>query len=117
MALTRNDGDAVRAKSGRLPQLSATASYDRSLANEFQGVFDNLDLGGTDSGSGSGTDSGDTAATDFSKLPFGRANTWRATLAFSQSLYLNWAAGSAHRPPSSRRAGGPPNWDSTPRAP
>ena len=50
VALTRNEGDAVRARSGRLPQLSATATYDRSLANEFQGVFDNIDFGG-----GSGT--------------------------------------------------------------
>ncbi len=86
VALTRNEGDAERAKSGRRPQLSATATYERSLANEFQGVFDNLDLGGG-SGSGGGTDNGDTAATDFSNLPFGRANTWRATLAFSQNLY------------------------------
>ena len=84
VALTRNEGDAERAKSGRRPQLSATATYERSLANEFQGVFDNLDLGG---GSGGGTDTGDGSTTDFSNLPFGRANTWRATLAFSQNLY------------------------------
>jgi len=77
-ALTRNDGDRVRARSGRLPQLSAAASYDRSLANEFEGVFDNLNFGGDSSG-----DSGDGLA----DLPFGRANTWRATLSFSQNLY------------------------------
>ena len=78
VALTRNDGDFVRAKSGRRPQLSGTASYDRSLANEFQGVFDNIDFGG-------GTGGTDTGGLD--NLPFGNANTWRATLSFSQTVY------------------------------
>jgi len=77
VALVRNAGDQVRARSAQLPQLSASATYDRSLANEFQGVFDNVDLGGGDGG-----DSG-----SFEDLPFGRANTWRASLSFSQSLY------------------------------
>jgi outer membrane protein len=79
VALTRNDGDFVRAKSGRRPQLSGTATYDRSVANEFQGVFDNIDFGG----SNGGTDSGG----GLDNLPLGRANTWRATLSFSQTLY------------------------------
>jgi outer membrane protein TolC len=78
VALTRNDGDQLRARSGARPQLTATASYERSLANEFQGVFDDIDLGGGGTGDG---------GTDFSTLPFGRANTWRATLSFSQNLY------------------------------
>jgi outer membrane protein TolC len=86
VALTRNEGDAARARSGKLPQLSATATYERSLANEFQGVFDNLDFGG-------GTDNGDTPGQDFSNLPFGRANTWRATLAFTQNLYSGGRVG------------------------
>ena len=50
-ALVRNDGDLVRAKSARRPQLSGTATYDRSLANEFQGVFDDIDFGGGGDGS------------------------------------------------------------------
>lgn len=75
-AIARNDGDFVRAKSGRRPQVSGSATYDRSLANEFQGVFDNIDFGGGSDGSGSLED-----------LPFGRANTWRATLSFAQTLY------------------------------
>jgi outer membrane protein TolC len=83
VALTRNDGDQVRARSGARPQLTATASYDRSLANEFQGVFDNIDFGG---GSGDG-------GTDLSNLPFGRANTWRATLSFSQNVYSGGRVG------------------------
>jgi outer membrane protein len=80
VAVTRTEGDAVRARAGERPQLSATASYDRSLANEFQGVFDDIDFGGG-SDDGSGGDGG------FEDLPFGRANTWRASLAFSQNLY------------------------------
>lgn len=84
VGLTRNDGEMQRARSGRYPQLSATASYERSLANEFQGVFDDIDFGGGGSGTNGGT------ATDgggLDNLPFGRANTWRATLAFSQTVY------------------------------
>jgi outer membrane protein TolC len=78
VGVTRTEGDAVRARAAERPQLSAAASYDRSLANEFQGVFDNIDFG---NGSGDGSSSG------FEDLPFGRANTWRATLSFSQNLY------------------------------
>jgi outer membrane protein len=79
VAVTRTEGDAIRARAAERPQLSAAASYDRSLANEFQGVFDNIDFGGAGDG---GTDDG-----GFEDLPFGRANTWRATLSFSQNLY------------------------------
>jgi len=79
VAVTRTEGDAVRARAAERPQLSAAASYDRSLANEFQGVFDNVDFGnGSNDGSSSNS---------FKDLPFGRANTWRATLSFSQNLY------------------------------
>jgi outer membrane protein TolC len=38
--IRRAEGDRVRAQSGRYPQLSASASYDRALASEFEGVFD-----------------------------------------------------------------------------
>jgi len=108
-AVRRAEGDQVRAQSGLRPQLSASASYDRALASEFEGVFDTsstgpscpayslnpqapLDvrvseieraidcgaIGGGFFGSGSG---------GLSDLPFGRKNTWRATLSFSQNLY------------------------------
>jgi outer membrane protein TolC len=80
VAVTRTEGDAVRARAGERPQLSAAASYDRSLANEFQGVFDNIDFG-------NGSNDGSSDGNSFADLPFGRANTWRATLSFSQSLY------------------------------
>src|SRR5688572_261555 len=72
----RAEGEQTRARSGSYPQLSASASYDRSLASEFEGVFDNQDLPGAGDGDGG-----------FEDLPFGRANTWRVSLAFTQSLY------------------------------
>ena len=106
----RAEGEQVRARSGARPQLSASASYDRALASEFEGVFDvqgpscppfslnpqaSIDarvaeieraidcgaVGGGLFGSGSSGDGG------LSDLPFGRKNTWRATLSFSQNLY------------------------------
>ena len=80
VALERNAGDQVRARAALYPQLSASATYDRSLANEFQGVFDDIDFGG-----GRTAASGDSGG--FEDLPFGRANTWRASLSFSQNLY------------------------------
>jgi hypothetical protein len=36
----RAHGEQVQARSGRLPQLSASASDDRALASEFEGIFD-----------------------------------------------------------------------------
>ena len=75
----RAEGERTRARSGLYPQLSASASYDRSLASEFEGVFDNQSLPGADEPDGE--DSG------FEDLPFGRANTWRVSLAFTQNLY------------------------------
>jgi outer membrane protein len=82
-AIRRAEAEELRAKSGLYPQLSATLSYDRSLASEFDGVFDNFDTGGSNNGgSTNGDDSG-----GLEDLPFGRANTWRASLSFSQSLY------------------------------
>ena len=109
--IARADADRVRARSNLRPQLSASASYDRSLASEFEGVFGtttgptcapfSLNQQGSidarvaeieravDCGAvgqnllGGGT--GDS--TDFSNLPFGRENTWRGSLSFSQNLY------------------------------
>jgi outer membrane protein TolC len=101
----RAEGAQVQARSGRYPQLSASASYDRALASEFEGVFEGdsgcaplsvnpqapiearvaeleraVDCGAVGGGffGGGGT---------FSDLPFGRKNTWRASLTFSQNLY------------------------------
>jgi outer membrane protein TolC len=74
----RAEGEQIRARSGRYPQLSAAASYDRSLASEFDGVFDPDVFGG---GDGTGEDNA------LEDLPFGRANTWRVSLSASQSVY------------------------------
>lgn len=74
--VTRADGDKLRARSERFPQLSLSASYDRTLASEFEGLFDSL---GDDSGTGDGT--------SFEDLPFGRKNIWRVNLSFSQSVW------------------------------
>jgi outer membrane protein TolC len=103
-------GDEVRARSGRYPQLSASASYDRALASEFEGLFDSsgappcdpftpnplapldarvteieraIDCGAVGSSFFGGSDSGDGV----SDLPFGRKNTWRANLLLSQTIY------------------------------
>ena len=110
----RAEADQIRAKSGLLPQLSAAASYDRSLASEFDNVFS---TDGTGSGSacppftlnsqaaidarvaeieraidcgavGGGGFFGSTSGLE--NLPFGRRNTWRASLSFSQNL---WSGG------------------------
>src|SRR5690348_11394572 len=40
VGVRRAESDEVRARSSGLPQLSASASYDRALASEFEGVFD-----------------------------------------------------------------------------
>jgi outer membrane protein TolC len=75
----RAEGEQTRARSGRYPQLSLAASYDRSLANEFEGVFDDPSV--------FGGEPGEDADSSFEDLPFGRANTWRASLGVSQTVY------------------------------
>ncbi|MEX2662910.1 MAG: TolC family protein [Vicinamibacterales bacterium] len=105
----RAEGEQLRARSGRLPQLNGSASYDRALASEFSGVFGGgssgppcppftldpsaalpdrvaeieraIDCGAVGSSLFGG---GDDAELD---LPFGRKNTWRVNLLFSQSIY------------------------------
>ena len=78
--IDRADADIARARSGRRPQLSASVSFDRSLASEFEGVFDNFG-GGAPGGPGA------PAEGEEIDLPFGRENTWRLALSLSQSLY------------------------------
>lgn len=73
-AHARAQADLGRVNSQRYPQIGFAGTYDRTLASEFSGIFDNS--------SGSG-DSG----TDFSDLPFGQANTYRFNFSLSQSLY------------------------------
>lgn len=102
----RARGEQTRARSGRLPQLNASASYDRALASEFSSVFGGssgpvcqsftlapsaplenrvaeieraIDCGAVGSSFFGGGDDID--------LPFGRKNTWRVNLLFSQAIY------------------------------
>jgi outer membrane protein TolC len=109
--VTRAESDQLRARSEWLPQVSASASYDRALASEFEGIFDS---GGTPCtpftlnpqaplpdrvseieralrdcpptgnlfGGGEGGDDGEDVS-----LPFGRANTYRLNLLFAQNVY------------------------------
>ena len=105
----RAEGEQLRARSGRLPQLNGSASYDRALASEFSGVFGGssgppcapftldpsaplpdrvaeieraIDCGAVGSSLFGGGDDDDEL-----DLPFGRKNTWRVNLLFSQSIY------------------------------
>ena len=109
----RAEGEQARARSGRYPQLSASAGYDRALASEFSGVFDSsaaapcppftlnpgaslesrvteieraIDCGAIGNSFFGGGGSGDDGE-DAVDLPFGRENTWRVGLSFSQSIY------------------------------
>jgi len=75
--IRRAEGEEIRARSGLFPQLNVSVSYDRSLASEFEGLFDDASLGGTPGGDDAGLE----------ELPFGRANTWRLNLALSQNLF------------------------------
>lgn len=113
--VTRAESQERRARSEWLPQLSASASYDRALASEFEGLFESTgapctpftlnsqaplgdrvaeieralrdcpptgDLfGGSGGGGAGGDEDGDRT------LPFGRPNTYRVNLAFSQNVY------------------------------
>src|SRR5688572_886252 len=72
----RAEGERIRARSGRYPQLNASAGYDRAITSEFQGLFDSSDFGGDGEGS-----------EGFEDLPFGRANTWRVSVALSQNIF------------------------------
>ena len=107
--IQRAEGEQIRARSGRMPQLTASASYDRALASEFSGLFGGgasgppcapfmlnpaatleqriaeieraIDCGAVGSSLFGGGDEDDI------DLPFGRKNTWRVNLAFSQAVY------------------------------
>ena len=122
----RAEGEQLRARSGLLPQLSASGSYDRSLASEFEGVFDGFGFGGApcapfapeatdtiadrlaeleravDCGAGGENvlaPPEPTANGDggIEDLPFGQANTWRVNLSFSQNLYSGGRNGAQAR--------------------
>lgn len=76
--VSRADGATALVRSERLPQLFGSASYDRTLKSEFEGLFD---TSATDPGTDPGGD------VDFSNLPFGQSNVYRLGLSFTQVLY------------------------------
>jgi outer membrane protein len=61
------------ARSSFLPQLSGSASYDRTIKSEFDGLFD--------------TGMGGMGMEGVADLPFGRDNTWRLGLTLTQELW------------------------------
>lgn len=73
--ISRAEAGLKRTNSQRYPQVGFSGGYDRTLASEFAGVF------------GGGNGNGDGGDIDFSDLPFGQANVWRASLSASQLLY------------------------------
>jgi outer membrane protein TolC len=128
----RAEGDIIRARSGRYPQLSASASYDRALASEFEGIFDTagppcdpfapdpaapladriaeieraIDCGAIGGSPFGGAGGDDTDAEDgAADLPFGRENTWRVNLLFSQNLYSGGRLGAQADLAAAGRAG------------
>lgn len=109
--VNRAAGEEVRARADLFPQLSASASYDRTLATEFSGIFDQpagpacdpftlrpgapltervseieraIDCGAV----GNSFFGGDNV-----DLPFGRKNIYRLNLSFSQTLYSGGRVG------------------------
>jgi outer membrane protein TolC len=81
----RAEGARAQARSVFYPQLSANASYTRTLKSQFEGAF----------GGGSDTSS---SGTDFSNLPFGQANSYVLGLQGQWTLFngmRNFAGASA----------------------
>jgi outer membrane protein TolC len=102
----RAEGELGRVRSELFPQLSGSASYDRALASEFSDIFDSpsttpcAPFVANPSGSVDqrlaelerAVDCGATGAPegsfgDLEELPFGRENTYRFNLSFSQNLF------------------------------
>lgn len=110
----RAEADQVRARSGLRPQVSASASYDRTFASEFDVLLNTenvvppcppflpdpfapiearvgeLERAVDCEAAGQGLLDGnasDGGGPDLSALPFGRRNAWRATLQLTQNLY------------------------------
>jgi outer membrane protein TolC len=107
--VTRAESQQLRTRSEWLPQVFASASYDRALASEFQGIFDAAGPSCTPftlnpqsplaervaeieralrdcppTGNVFGRTGTDDEGLD---LPFGRANTYRLNLALAQNVY------------------------------
>jgi outer membrane protein TolC len=116
--VSRAVGNEQRVKSERFPQVFGSASYDRALKSEFEGLFDTTTAGppACDASllnpgapldqrvlaleqqfgcqpSGGIFDSGD----DGGELPFGRANTYRLGFTVDQLVYSGGRLGAQER--------------------
>jgi outer membrane protein TolC len=69
--LTRAEAERRRARSGLFPQLTGSASYQRTIASEFSSLRRATIIDGVEN----------------LDLPFGRKNIWLANLNLSQNLY------------------------------
>jgi outer membrane protein TolC len=106
--VTNARADWLRARSAALPQLSGSATYTRTLASEFSGLFSTsssdtfpaptscghfqpnpeLPIGTRLDSLEHGLDCvANGTAFDFSKSPFGQKNTWNFGLSGSQALF------------------------------
>jgi outer membrane protein TolC len=125
--LTRAEADVIRARSSYLPQLSGSATYTRTLKSQYSALSSGSDTTATDpfpAPTGCGTyhpngtlsiaqrldslergldcTANGSTGIDFSKLPFGRANTWNFGLSASQSLFNGRYAGQARAASAAR---------------
>jgi outer membrane protein TolC len=120
--VTSAEGVVQQAHSERLPQLFGSASYDRTLASEFSGLFGEgtscLPLQadptaplvervaelerafGCPSTSFGGNTSGDDGLAD---LPFGQKNIYRLGLSFTQAVYAGGRIAATERQARLRR--------------
>jgi outer membrane protein TolC len=113
--LLRSQADWIRARSGYLPTLTGSATYTRTLKSQFSGFSSSssssdsfpapvncehyhtnpaLPIAQRIDSLERGLDcTANASPFDFSKLPFGRANTWNFGLAASQPLYNGRTSG------------------------
>lgn len=76
----------TQATAPALPQLSAGLTYNRAIKT----IFDDIEFSAPDS-------EDDSASNSFSDLPFGRPNTYIATVQLSQLLFAGGSVGAARR--------------------
>jgi outer membrane protein TolC len=118
--VARAEGARELARSARLPQLDGSASYDRALKSEFEGLFDSTATPCTplqvdvtapledrvaelERAYDCPPSGGIFGGGDDIDLPFGRANTFRLGLLFSQTLYSGGRIGAQERQAGIRR--------------
>jgi outer membrane protein TolC len=107
----RASGQLDLARADLFPQLSGNASYDRALASEFSGIFTgeqpapcapfvarpdasvDARLAELERAVDCGATGAPLDATAFENLPFGRQNTYRVALSFSQNLFSGGRVG------------------------